>query len=248
MHTFQKQKSTISKPDARKELNDTSHSTIWVVVPAFNESGRIVKTLQSLTQFVDNVVVVDDGSSDETAESALSESVWVLRHPLNCGQGAALQTGIDFAVAQGADVVVTFDADGQHYASEISLVVEPIIKGEVDVVLGSRFLGKTENITTTRYYLLKAATLFTRILSGIRVTDTHNGFRALSRLAATKIRLHQNGMGHASEILHKIKLLGLRYCERPVTIHYNKEVMAKGQSSLAAFKVAAQFILGTLVR
>ncbi|MCC9605319.1 glycosyltransferase family 2 protein [Blastopirellula sp. JC732] len=231
-------------PDARL----TDDSAIWIIVPAYNEAARIGKTLAPLCRAFPNIVVIDDGSSDDTAAIAAKSPVWLLQHMINSGQGAALQTGIDFALKHGAGIIVTFDADGQHDAGDVLRLVEPIRRGEVDVVLGSRFLGKTIDMPWTRHVMLKGAVWFTRFFSQIAVTDTHNGFRALSRQAAQTIRITQNRMAHASEILDQIREYQLRYCEAPVTIRYNVATLEKGQSNSAAVKIAAQFLLGRLVR
>ncbi|MEW4565757.1 glycosyltransferase family 2 protein [Bremerella sp. JC770] len=227
----------------------TSRPNIWIVVPAYNEAARIGRTVQGLVNHFPNVVVIDDGSQDATFDSLKHLPVWALRHPINLGQGAALQTGIDFAVRQGAEVVVTFDADGQHDVHDIQRLVEPITSGRAEVALGSRFLGsEAVNMPTSRRVILKLGVLFTRVCSRINVTDTHNGLRALSRKAATKIRIHQNRMAHASEILDQIQYLGLKFEEVPVTVHYTNAVLEKGQQNSAAVKVAAQFLLGRMVR
>jgi len=227
---------------------DQNSFRTWIVVPAYNEGRRLTVTLRGLRRAYENIVVVDDGSRDETSRTALAEDVWVLRHPLNCGQGAALQTGIDFALAQGADAIVTFDADGQHCVEEIADLIEPIRSGQAEVVLGSRFLGRAVGIPWMRRLLLQAGVIFTRLFSQIRVTDTHNGLRAFSRTAAERIRIHENRMAHASEILHQIRLLDLKYVERPVTIRYTAETLTKGQSSWNAVAILSQFIVGRFVR
>lgn len=143
----------------------------WIVIAAYNEGSRLKDTLQGLCDRYTNIVVVDDGSEDDTGACALQYPVWLLRHVVNCGQGAALQTGIDFALRHGAEVVVTFDADGQHSAHEIETLVEPIRGGQYDVALGSRFLGQTIGMVWTRWVVLKLGVLFTRVFSRIRVTD-----------------------------------------------------------------------------
>jgi polyprenyl-phospho-N-acetylgalactosaminyl synthase len=227
----------------------TKPSDLWIVVPAYNEGNRIANTLRPLIHHgYRNVVVVDDGSRDNTREAALSTGAWVARHVINCGQGAALQTGIDFALQRGAKFVVTFDADGQHSHEEIQHVVAPVVNGEADVTLGSRFLGTTIDMPTMRKWVLKAGIVFTRVVSRIRVTDVHNGFRAFSRDAAQRIRITQNRMAHASEILDQIRMAGLRFKEVPVTIRYSAETMAKGQSSWNAVRIAVQLLLGRFVR
>jgi len=236
---------TSAEPTAAVDLRASEQ--VWIVVPAYNEAPRLTQTLQLLLPHYAHVVVIDDGSQDDTSEVALAEGAWTIRHPVNCGQGAALQTGIDFALAQGADVIVTFDADGQHAPEEIGRLVEPIRAGRAEVVLGSRFLGRTEGMPVARRLALLGGVVFTRWFSWIRVTDTHNGLRALSRAAARKIRIHENRMAHASEIVHQIRLLGLSYCERPVTVRYTTESLAKGQSTWNALAILGQFIVGRFV-
>jgi glycosyltransferase involved in cell wall biosynthesis len=220
----------------------------WLVIAAYNEGRGLANTLRDVCGHYANVVVVDDGSRDETAAVALEHPVWVLRHIVNLGQGAALQTGIDFALARGAEIIVTFDADGQHCVEEVESLVAPVREGRVDVALGSRFLGEAIGMPRSRRLVLKLGVLFTRVFSRIRVTDTHNGFRALSRHAAAAIRIRQNRMAHASEILDQIRALGLRYCEVPVTIRYSADTLAKGQSSWNAIRILLDLALGRLVR
>lgn len=222
--------------------------SIWIIVPAYQEAARLGNTLRTLMQSYRQVVVIDDGSTDATSQVAHDAGAWVVRHPINCGQGAALQTGITFALQQGADYLVTFDADGQHDPTEISRLLEPLQTGQADVALGSRFLGNTVNMPWTRRFILKAGVLFTRIVSQMRVTDAHNGFRALTRRAAQKINLLQDRMAHASEILDQIRRHRLRYVEVPVTIRYTADTLAKGQSSLHAVKIAGELLLGRMIK
>jgi glycosyltransferase involved in cell wall biosynthesis len=173
-------------------------------------------------------VLVDDGSSDATAATAEKASAVVIRHLVNLGQGAALQTGIEFALHEGAEVIVTFDADGQHRASDIDGLIGALAEHDADFALGSRFLGGTVNLPPARRLLLKAATSFTRATSGLSITDTHNGLRAMTRRGASAIRLRQNRMAHASEFLNQIAASGLKYVEVPVTIEYSAYSLAKG--------------------
>ena len=221
---------------------------LWIVVPAYQEAERLGDTLDALCRAHSNVVVVDDGSDDGTSEVARARPVWVLRHAINCGQGAALQTGIDFALGRGAEVLVTFDADGQHSVDDVARVAEPVLGGRADVALGSRFLGRSEGMPWSRLLVLKAGVLFTRLVSRIAVTDTHNGLRAFSRAAAAQIRITHDRMAHASEILDRIHARGLRFCEVPVQVHYDQGLLAKGQRSSGAFRIAGQFLLQKLIR
>lgn len=217
-------------------------------MPAFREEPRIAATLEPFLATPYQVVVVDDGSYDRTSDIVREFPVWLIRHAVNCGQGAAIQTGIDFALSKGAEVIVTFDSDGQHAISEIDNLVRPIVAGEADVALGSRFLGETVGMPLARGLLLRAAVLFTWLVSQIRVTDTHNGFRAFSRLAARKIRIRQNRMAHASEILDEIGRHDLNYIEVPVTISYHEETLAKGQSGWNAFRITTDLLLGRVLK
>ena len=158
-----------------------------------------------------------------------------------------MQTGIDFALSPGAEILVTFDADGQHSADEIERLLEPIRAGAADVVLGSRFLGQCRDIPWTRWLVLKLGVWFTRVVSRIRVTDTHNGLRALSRRAASRLRITENGMAHASELLEQIHRQRIGHCEVPVTIRYSTTALAKGQSSWNSLRIAAQFLLAKVL-
>ncbi len=221
---------------------------VWIVVAAYGEGPRLRRALEPLCARWSNVVVVDDGSLDDTFEEAMGLPVWVLRHPVNCGQGAALQTGIDFALARGAQVIVTFDADGQHDPADVEKLVAPVLAGEVQVALGSRFLGEAVDMPASRRLVLKLGVLFTRVFSRIAVTDTHNGLRALSRDAARKIRIQQDRMAHASDLLDQVHVHRLSYREVPVTIRYTSDSLEKGQGNWNAFRIVGQLILGRFVR
>lgn len=210
-------------------MQSVSDTCIWVVIAAYNEAAVMARVTADVRRLGFPIVVVDDGSTDDTAMIAERAGAIVLRHPLNLGQGAALQTGIEFALVKGADVVVTFDADGQHRSADIPVLVRALSHHHVDYALGSRFLGCAVNLPLARRLLLQAATWFTRITSGLSVTDTHNGLRAMTRRGASAIRLRQNRMAHASEVLNQIATSGLKYVEVPVTIEYSRYSLAKGQ-------------------
>ena len=204
---------------------------VWVVVAAYNEARVIGGVIAELRRDSHRIVVVDDGSSDMTARVAAECGAIVLQHPINLGQGAALQTGIEFALLRSAEVIVTFDADGQHRVGDIGKLVEALQKHRADFALGSRFLGAAVNIPPLRRMLLRAATLFTRVTTGLRLTDAHNGLRAMTRRGAQRIRLRQNRMAHASEILGQIAASRLKFVEVPVTTEYSGYSLAKGQRS-----------------
>src|SRR5947209_7041102 len=210
---------------------------VWVVIAAYNEAKVIADVIADVIGAGYRVVVVDDGSKDRTAELAAQAGAMVVRHPINLGQGAALQTGLDFALAQGAKFIATFDADGQHHAADIAPLIEALDARRADFALGSRFLGDTVNLPPTRRVLLRAAVIFTRATTGLAITDSHNGLRAMTRRGAAAIHLPQNRMAHASEILHQIATSGLPYVETPVTIHYSAYSLAKGQRLIDALLI-----------
>jgi polyprenyl-phospho-N-acetylgalactosaminyl synthase len=223
-------------------------SNVWVVIAAYNEATVIADVVADVTGAGYCAVVVDDGSRDRTAELAESAGAAVVRHPINLGQGAALQTGIEFALARGADTIVTFDADGQHRAADIVGLIDALARHDADFALGSRFLGTTVNMPASRRWLLKAASWFTRATTGLSITDSHNGLRAMTRRGATHIHLRQNRMAHASEILHQIASSGLKYAETPVTIHYSAYSLAKGQTLFDALLIVLDLFARRLHR
>ena len=236
---------TVSEPDSVTSPSFDAHGIV-VVIPAYNESTVLEHVLDDVARWVprSQILVVNDASTDQTVQVATSAGAVVINHLINRGQGAALGTGLQAALSFGAKVIVTFDADRQHGADDIPVMVQPIIAGEAEVVLGTRFgAGTAQDMPLLRRFLLRMATLFTRIFSGIRVTDTHNGFRALSAKAAATITMRQDRMAHASEILEQIKHHRLRFVERPVHIRYSEYSMAKGQRSRDALKIMFRILL-----
>jgi glycosyltransferase involved in cell wall biosynthesis len=220
----------------------------WVVIAAYNESGRIDRVLRELRERDVQVVVVDDGSRDDTADCAAAANVWVLRHLVNRGQGAALRTGIRFALSKGAMEIVTFDGDGQHQASDLPTLLSPIRQGEADLVIGSRFLGQAPGMPWLRRMLLKAAVLFTRLTTGLELTDAHNGLRAMTREAAVQLNYSEDGMAHASQILSLAARNHLRVAEVPCTIQYTDETLSKGQKNDAAFHILSRLTIARVLR
>jgi glycosyltransferase involved in cell wall biosynthesis len=172
----------------------------------------------------------------------------VCRHPTNLGQGAALQTGIDYALQRDAKAIVTFDADGQHQPADALGMIDVLDRERCDVVLASRFRGMTEGMSASRAFVLKVAVWYTRLTTGLMLTDTHNGLRVLSRSAAERLRIRQNRMAHASEILEAIGALGLRYVEVPATMVYTEYSKAKGQSLTGTFNILVDLYVTRLYR
>jgi len=211
-----------------------------VLIPAFNEGRVLSGVMADLTRLPHAVVVIDDGSDDDTGRRAAEYPVVVLRHLVNLGQGAALQTGIEYALGiPGIRFIVTFDADGQHTVDDIARLLAPLRASTHDVVLGSRFLERAEaaGIRPSRVMLLKVAAWFTRLTTGLRLTDTHSGLRALTADAAAALQIRQNRMAHASEILAQIAALKLRYCEVPIRVRYTPYSVHKGQSALNGINI-----------
>ena len=224
---------------------------VFVVMPAYNERGRIGAVVRRLFPRVDRVIVVDDGSADSTADEARAAGADVVSHVLNRGQGAALKTGTVLAVAEGADVVVHFDADGQHDPETIPTLTAPIVAGGADFVSGSRFLGVTsDGMPLSRKLLLAAARQFSSLVLGIprTVTDPQSGLRAMTVEAACAIDFTQDRMAHCSEILRIVSRSELRSVEVPVRVLYTAETLAKGQKATDAFKIVWQLLLGAFQR
>jgi glycosyltransferase involved in cell wall biosynthesis len=170
--------------------------------------------------------------------------VTTLTHLINIGQGAALQTGISYALRKGANAIVSFDADGQHQVSDVIEMLEVLDQQDCDVVLGSRFLGTTKGISAGRKLLLRAAVIFSNLTTRVKLTDAHNGLRVMNRRAAACLNITQFGMAHATEVIQQFQAAGMRIREHPVTIHYTDYSMAKGQRSLNAVNVLLDLLIG----
>ena len=229
-------------------MDEEPLQSIWIVIAAFNEASTIKSVVTGLRPIGYRVVVVDDGSADATGAIAAAAGATVLTHPVNLGQGAALYTGLKYAFARGAIYIVTFDADGQHCAADVAGLIAALRDCSADFALGNRFLGDTVAMPTSRRLLLKAATWLTRLMTGMRISDTHNGLRAMTRRGASCIVLRQNRMAHASELLHEIARSGLRYVEVPVTIKYTAYSLAKGQKFSDSLRILVDLSAQRLLR
>lgn len=221
-------------------------NTTWVIIPMFNEGAVIHRVAREVLMAFPNLVVVDDGSTDDALEQSARAGATVLRHPINLGQGAALQTGIKYALQRGADYIVTFDADGQHLVKDAVAMLDMLQKENFDVVLGSRFIGTTIGMSFGRRLLLKAAIIYTKITTGLNLTDAHNGLRVFSRTAAMNINIRQNRMAHASEILEQISAKKMRYVEYGNTIRYTDYSKLKGQKPSNAINIIVDLMVGRL--
>ncbi len=204
--------------------------------------------VSGLRAFCSRVIVVDDGSGDQTGSQALAGGATVLTHIVNLGQGAALQTGIDYALQSGAEYIFTFDADGQHAPESLNVLAETMQRTGVDVVLGSRWLGRVDGMPAARRLMFRLAIAFTRQHSGLKVTDTHNGLRLFTWKAAARLSIKQPRMAHASEILEQIGTLGLSYAEAPVTVRYTEYSLGKGQKISGMFRILMDIFYASWTR
>lgn len=216
-------------------------STTWIVIPMYNEATVVGSVIQDLRREFPNVVCVDDGSSDGSQDVARKAGAVVVQHPINLGQGAALQTGIEYALQDPAMTsIVTFDADGQHRVADALAMVARINSGEAEVVLGSRFLDDRTKITRRKRIVLKTAAIQSRMATGMNLTDAHNGLRAINREVASKLHLTQNRMAHASELVNQLATIRPRWVEHPVEIIYTDYSKSKGQSLLNSVNILAE--------
>lgn len=216
-------------------------------MPCFNEAPVIKNTVHELLHYGYEVVIIDDASADDSGKQVEGLPVYYIRHRVNLGQGAALQTGIDVAFKNGADYFVTFDADGQHDVKDIPDMLQSLENKNHDIILGSRFIqGAATNISLIRKLFLKTACLFNYFFTGILLTDAHNGLRAFNRHAAKLIRIKENRMAHATEFLLEIKRNRLSFAEYPVHIRYTIYSRKKGQSLLNSIRIFFELVLNKI--
>lgn len=219
---------------------------IVVVIAAYNEEQKIAGVLKRVSKFCDKIVVVNDGSKDNTLKKIKGRKIIALNHIINLGQGAALQTGFEYAKTLNPEVVVTFDADGQFDPREILKMVNPILKKRADVTLGSRFLGSVKNIPFIRLVILRMGIFFTYLFSNIALTDTHNGFRAFSKNAISKIKIIHNRWAHPSDILYQIARNNFKFVEIPIKVLYSDYSKKKGQRNIEAIRIPLSLIIKAL--
>ena len=220
-------------------------NSVWIIIPAYNEQENIKQVLKALLEVTANIVVVNDCSKDMTKKYVRAMPVTLLNHLVNRGQGAALQTGTEFALKKGAEIIVHFDADGQMQVKDIFKIIKPIENQQAEIVFGSRFLNQDLKIPWTKKYLiLKPAIVFNWIFTGVKLSDAHNGFRALSKKAAQKIKITQDGMAHATEILEQTRIKNLKYQEIAVEIIYNQY----GQGLRSGFKIIKDLVFARFIK
>lgn len=216
----------------------------WLIVPLYNEGTVISEVLTEARRTFPNIICIDDGSKDDSARLAHEAGAVVLRHPINMGQGAALQTGFDyFTKHTSGRYVVTFDADGQHRVIDAVAMRERAGADDLSIIFGSRFLEGKAETGRLKYFVLKTAAFVTRLQTGLRLTDAHNGLRLLRRDAVEAIHLRQNRMAHASEIVEQLAASKLAWAEMPVHIHYTEYSRSKGQSLLNSVNILVELMM-----
>jgi len=222
----------------------------WIVVPAFNEAGVIGDVITDLRTVFTHIVCVDDGSDDGTGDIALRAGAHLVRHPVNLGQGAAIQTGVEYARRQpGAQVFATFDADGQHRVEDLVTMIDRLGRRDVDIVIGTRF-----GAGVTRPPLLKRVVLQTAVRLSPRgrtlgLTDSNNGLRVFNKTVADGLDITMNGMSHATEFIMLIAENRWRVAEQPVEVLYTEYSQSKGQPLLNGVNIIVDgFLRGRMPR
>ena len=211
---------------------DTRYPDVWIVVPAYNEAAVVGEVIADLRSVFDHVVCVDDGSQDDTGAVALRAGAHLVRHPVNLGQGAAIQTGIEYARSQpGAEVFVTFDADGQHRVKDVMRMIDRLTAEDVDIVIGTRFAdqGVHSEVPVLKRIVLRTAVWLSPRSRRLNLSDAHNGLRVFNRTVAGGLDIAISGMGHASEIVALVDENNWRVTEEPVEILYTDYSKSKGQ-------------------
>lgn len=216
---------------------------VYIIIPAKDEGRRIAGVLhQVLNAGYSNIVVVNDGSMDNTAEVAQKFGVCIVNHMINLGAGAATQTGIEYALQKKADVIVTIDADHQHMPADIKNLVDTLINKKVDIVIGSRFLNKTNKIPVTRIFYNKIANIITYFVTGVRVTDSQSGMKAFTADFAKKSKLNFSGFEFSVEMIRNIKVNNAKVLECPIDVVYTKDTLSKGQNLLTGIKMLRKIL------
>jgi glycosyltransferase involved in cell wall biosynthesis len=229
-------------------MSEVRQDRVFVIIPSYNEGPVLRATVESLLDY--KYQIVDDGSAVAARAQLANLPVHYLRHSVNLGQGAALETGTEYAVLQGAEVIVHFDADGQHDPRCIREFIQPILRGECDAVLGSRFLDRRHiaSIPFERRVVLRVGIFVSWLFTGVWLSDAHNGLRAFSGEAARKIKMTEAGFAHATEILALIKQAKLRYQEFPTLVRYTEHSLKKGQNSLNGINILFDLLVSKVLR
>ncbi|MEB4207563.1 glycosyltransferase family 2 protein [Mycobacterium sp. 94-17] len=230
---------------------ETHYSAVWVVIPAFNEAPVIGEVVADVRSVFDHVVCVDDGSSDGTGEIARQAGAHLVRHPINLGQGAAIQTGVEYARRQPrAQIFATFDADGQHRVKDLAKMVDRLRDHDVDVVIGTRF-GTQQGVRPplVKQIVLQTAARLSRRGRRLGLTDTNNGLRVFNKKVADALDITMSGMSHANEFIMLVDENRWRVTEEPIEVLYTAYSKSKGQPLLNGVNIIFDgFLRGRLPR
>jgi polyprenyl-phospho-N-acetylgalactosaminyl synthase len=223
---------------------------VWIVVPAYNEAGVIADVIGELRSAFPNVVCVDDGSGDDTGDIALRAGAHLVRHPVNLGQGAAIQTGVEYARRQtGARFFATFDADGQHRVSDVLTMIDRLSTDSADIVIGTRFGAGVSRPPLLKRVVLQTAAALSPRGRRLGLTDSNNGLRVFNKTVADRLDITMNGMGHATEFIMLIDENRWRVAEQPVEVLYTEYSSAKGQPLLNGVNIIVDgFLRGRMPR
>jgi glycosyltransferase involved in cell wall biosynthesis len=218
-----------------------------LIIPAFNEGKTIAKVVEGSLPFVDQIIVVDDGSQDDTAQLASQAGATVYRHPKNRGAGAATITGLKASIEHNGDIMITCDADGQHVLEDIPKIVNCLLENNVDVVSGSRLISPV-GMPLIRVVYNKIANIVTFIFFGLWVTDSQSGFKCFTKEAVLKMNLKSNGWEICSEIIKEIKNKKLKFREYPIKVLYTQYSMSKGQNLFNGIKTFWRLLLNREIK
>ncbi len=223
---------------------------VWIVVPAYNEAGVIGDVIRQLRSVFDNVVCVDDGSADDTGDIAWKAGAHLVRHPVNLGQGAAIQTGVEYARNRpGARVFATFDADGQHRVTDVLAMIDRLHSESADIVIGTRFAPGVSRPPLLKRVVLQTAAALSRRGRRLGLTDSNNGLRVFNKTVADRLDITMNGMSHATEFIMLIDENRWRVAEQPVEVLYTEYSSAKGQPLLNGVNIIVDgFLRGRMPR
>lgn len=220
----------------------------FIVIPAYNEAERIGTVIRGvLSAGFSDIIVVDDGSSDDTSDRAREAGAEVIEHPCNMGVGVASRTGCEVALGLGADAVVMIDADGQHDPAEIKDVLAPVLSGEADVTIGGRLKDRSRMPIVTRFFNF-VGNAVTLMLSGIWLSDSQSGFRALSSRALREIEIQSSGFECCTEMVMEVARLKLRLKQVPIRTIYRPEHQAKGQNYSTGLDTVFKLLVRSLMR
>ncbi|WBT09067.1 glycosyltransferase family 2 protein [Corynebacterium sp. SCR221107] len=238
---------TPSSPDPEATPRPGDFSDTWLIIPCYNEGTVIREVIENARKTFPNIVAVNDGSADASAAEIHAAGAHLVNHPVNLGQGAAIQTGVEYARKQpGAKYFCTFDADGQHQVKDVVRMIERLRSEPLDIVVGTRFgrpRAADDQVPLIKRIVLKTVVMLSPTTRKLGLSDAHNGLRVFNSTVANGMNLRMNGMSHASEIVSLIADKGWRVSEEPVDILYTEYSMSKGQSLINGVNILADGLL-----